>query len=125
MGANLSEWRDGQTHDTGNVRLVARLTGHIGIVWDVQFGRCSGLIATAAEDGLVRLWNDEGSLLSTFEGHRAAVRQVAWSPDDRYLASASADRSVRVWNVRSGSSTALGSHSGPAASVSWSTPGLQ
>lgn len=124
MSADLSEWRDGQTHDTRNVRLVARLTGHIGIVWDAQFGRRSGLIATAAEDGLVRLWNTKGSLLSTFEGHMAAVRQVVWSPDDQYLASASADGSVRVWEVRSGNSTVLGSHNDPAVSVSWSHDGL-
>ena len=53
----------------------------------VKFQNAHGLLATAAQDGIVQLWSPERRqpLRATVKMPGAATR-LAWSPDDRYLA---------------------------------------
>ena len=77
---------------------------HRGAVWGVAFSPTDEhLLASACDDGLVRLWNAQtGQLLRILVGHDEAVRDVVWSPDGKLLASGSEDGTVRVWEPTSG-----------------------
>jgi len=62
-------------------------------------------IATASDDGTVRVWQIEDSpSLDVVCQHAAAVSSVAWSPDGTLLVSACAkdDQSLHFWDPASG-----------------------
>ncbi|MEI6328978.1 MAG: AAA family ATPase [Pseudanabaena sp. ELA645] len=84
------------------VREQNRLEGHKDIVQSVRFSPDGQLIATASYDNTVKVWQADGTLLTTLEGHTQPVRSVRFSPDGQTIATASLDGTVRLWN-RSGS----------------------
>lgn len=61
------------------------------------------LIASACEDGLVRLWDRELSEARTLAGHEAPVQAVLALNEDRELASADQNGVVIVWKMADGS----------------------
>ena len=80
-------------------RLASRL--FIGGPIDcLAFNADGTMIATASEDGTVRLWDGETGLPigPSFE-HRGAVCAVVFDADNRRLATASQDGTARCWRV--------------------------
>ena len=55
-------------------------------------------IATAGNDGVVRLWNvADGGLAAEFAGHTDIIYNLVWASDGTWLVSAGADRTVWFW----------------------------
>jgi Tol biopolymer transport system component len=77
----------------------AVLRGHRNIVTSVDWSRDSRFVATASDDGAVRIWNASGQNLLTLQGVDAAVNRAIWSPDGTRLAAVYADGTARVWSV--------------------------
>src|SRR5262249_15721756 len=82
-------------------------------------------VATAADDGAVRLWDAEsGRLIATLQRHKLRVRTVAFNHDGSYLVSASDDHTARVWQTRTGREIAIiGGHEGAIFSATFHPAG--
>ncbi len=85
-------WREG-----------AILKGHGGPVWSVAFAPDGQTVASASDDGSVRLWDprtgDETRRLARQPG---GVGAVAFSPDGKLLATGGGCRTVRIFDARTG-----------------------
>lgn len=76
------------------------LASRQGTVWEVDVHPGGGLIASAGEDGSVRLWTSDGAAVrQTLAGFSDLARSVRFSPDGRWLAAGSHGGQVRVWEV--------------------------
>ncbi|NJN21102.1 MAG: TIR domain-containing protein [Leptolyngbya sp. RL_3_1] len=74
-----------------------RLNGHTGTVWQVQFiDQGQGLISASA-DGTLRIWQADGTLLTTLSGNGAPLQDVALSPDQETIAAVDSEGFLYLW----------------------------
>ncbi len=84
-------------------KFVDTLAGHQGTVLGIAFSRDTRRVATACEDGKVRVWSaPDWKLLSTLSGHQGPVHWAEFSPDGSLVASAGEDKTVRIWSTADG-----------------------
>jgi WD40 repeat protein/DNA-binding SARP family transcriptional activator len=84
--------------DVRSGRVLARLTGHTGAVYDVAFAPDDSIVATAGADGSVRLWDPRTARQDVaLRAHEGPVWDVDFSHDGSKLASSSPEGIVRVW----------------------------
>jgi WD40 repeat protein len=80
------------------------LDGHDGPITDIVYSPDGSLIATASQDGSIRIWDAaNGSPIRTLTGHGGGVNSIAFSPDSQLIVSGSDDRTAIIWNVSDGS----------------------
>jgi WD40 repeat protein len=84
-------------------RFVDSLRGHEGTVLNISFSPDSSKVATACEDGKIRVFSaPEWKLLQTLTGHHGPVHWAEFSPDGKWLVSAGEDKTARMWSVEDG-----------------------
>ncbi|MFL5328861.1 MAG: protein kinase domain-containing protein [Gemmataceae bacterium] len=94
-----------------NVLLIDRKSGQVlrlknkpdAFVFAMEFSPDGSVLATADEDGAIRLWNPiTGELRETLRGPRGPVVALAFSADGQSLVTGGNDQVVRLWDIRTG-----------------------
>ncbi len=76
---------------------------HSDTVYGLDFSADGKLIASAAADKFVKVFNvASGQHVRSYEGHTHHVMDVSWKGDGTTLASAGADNAIKVWNAETG-----------------------
>ena len=109
---------DEQDHPTS-------LRGHDAAVWDVDFSRDRDgrSIVSGDGDGIIKLWNRQGTLLRSWKGHNTRIYSIRFSPDNQTVASASEDGSVKLWDREGNLLHTLKDHEASVTEVRFSLDG--
>ena len=80
--------------------MEAQPPGHKSRVGALAFSPSSDILASAADEGIVRLWDAKrGRTIRSLGGHAGGAKAVSFAPDGSRLASAGADGMIRIWSV--------------------------
>ncbi len=82
--------------------LVCTLRGHAGVICDIDVSCDNAFVATASDDGDVRVWGmKDGCPIAILRGHEGGANMVSWSKLTPYrLVSSGMDGLARIWDVR-------------------------
>ncbi|KAI0559609.1 WD40/YVTN repeat-like containing protein [Gracilaria domingensis] len=116
--------------------LLATLSSHSSAVNCVRWSPDGSLLASAADDTVVLLYELDTQASAAFgqrenwrvrkplRAHAGDVTDLAWSPDGERLASASVDNLIYIWHVRSHRTlVCLRGHTGLVKGVAWDPVG--
>ncbi|NEO67734.1 MAG: WD40 repeat domain-containing protein, partial [Moorea sp. SIO4G2] len=78
-------------------KLLRTLAGHTDAINRVTFSPNGQLIASASNDNTVKLWNQNGTLITTLTGDRK-LSSLSFSPDGKRIVAGAARGSIVIWS---------------------------
>jgi WD40 repeat protein/serine/threonine protein kinase len=117
-------WLRDLEHDPDGLNPRA-LRGHTACVNRVPFSLDDTRLASASDDGSIKIWDVvSGEELFTLRGHHAGVQGVAFHPNGNQVVSVSSDGTARFWNARiDPQARTLHGHTGPVRGLAYSPDG--
>jgi WD40 repeat protein/DNA-binding SARP family transcriptional activator len=94
---------------------VPPFTGHADGINDLDVHQ--DLVASAGDDGTVRLWRTDGTAVATLDGHPDRVEAARFSPDGTKIASVTRNHTITIWDVGKHERVSSLSYSGLGAST--------
>jgi len=87
-------------YDLAGRKLVARLQGEAGWLFQTVLLRGNSAAVSAAANGDLLLWDIAGNQVSsTLKGHTNAALRVIVTPDERHAITSGQDGTVRLWQL--------------------------
>jgi len=97
----------------------SKIEAHAGPVRAAVFHTDNLRVATAGDDGLIRLWALPTPRVA-LPGHTAPITSTAIAPNNQIAATGSTDKSVRLWNPADGQALrTLAGHEAPLAATAF------
>lgn len=105
--------------DLATWQCLAIYEGHMGSVWDVEWGPFGHYFVSGSRDGTARLWSTENKTdLRIFVGHDQDASFVTFHPNNAYVFTAGYDKTVRMWSITNGQAVRMFTgHSGDLSSI--------
>jgi WD40 repeat protein/DNA-binding SARP family transcriptional activator len=101
LGGEGDIWRLGHPD-----RPERRLLGHRGAINELEYA-ADGRVATAGEDGTVRVWPARAGREIVAAGHTGGATDVSFSTDGSKLLTGGFDHTLRLWDSRTGDQLAV------------------
>jgi WD40 repeat protein len=90
----------------------------------MAFSPDASLLATASDDGAVRLWDPRTGQQASLTGPTNGVNAVAFSPDATLLATASGDGTILLWDPTQRTPCSRLRLDGPVRALHWGIDGI-
>lgn len=127
LGFNNFDFREVAIQITRNALPKTVLRGHAGAITDANFSNDGSRVATASEDGTVRVWSsDTGKEMAILKGHQLKVTSVYFDAAGDLLLSASYDGTARIWKTNNPENPIILQHEPAIQDIPsmWCPPGL-
>lgn len=100
-----------------------RLDGHTSTVWQVKFMNQGRQLISASADGTLRIWQADGTLMSTLSGNGSPFQDVALSSDQATIAAVDSDGFLYLWRQDGTPLDHWSAHNQPLRTVAFAPDG--
>ncbi len=120
---NKDKW-NGQDQDISVITAIMPHCEHpeqkLRDVTSISWSPQGNVLATGCYDGMARIWDEQGNLLTQLKKHEGPLFSLKWNKQGNYVLSGSYDQRAIVWSPETGSLVkSYQLHEGPVLDVDW------